>query len=265
MFLACGASGRLLGAMRTSALTASFFVLAITAAEVNAQDVFRTTEDESGVWLTYSGDHPLSNRSSFMFDLSIRRADFASVWRTLLVRPGVQWQLTSGVRAGGGYTFNYVYPSGSSNGRFHTPEHRMFQQLQLSHSAGDVALSHRYRFENRWLGQHDSTSREERITGWSKRQRFRYQAKATLPLGARTYATAFDELFINLGANVRYNVLDQNRFAAGLGVRLTPTLRLETYYLNYTVLHADGRGVDRNHVWMTVLSSTQGLRRNARE
>jgi Protein of unknown function (DUF2490) len=215
--------------------------------------------------VNYSGEHALVDRWSAMFDLSIRRGDFASVWRTLLVRPGVQWQLSPSVRLGGGYTFSYVYPAGSQSG-LHTPEHRIFQQLQLSHSAGRVSLSHRYRFENRWFGQRDTASADAPISSWLKRQRFRYQVKATLPLGSsRTYLTTFDELFINLGANVRYNILDQNRFAAGIGVRLTPVLRLETYYQNYVVLHADGRGVDRNHVWLTVLNSTQPLRRISRQ
>ncbi|MGQ0639568.1 MAG: DUF2490 domain-containing protein [Gemmatimonadaceae bacterium] len=251
--------------MRASMLAGWLVAVAVAAADASAQDVFRTTDDRSGVWLNYGGEHSIGERASFLFDLSIRRGDFASVWRTLLVRPGVQWELTPGVRVAGGYTFSYVYPAGSQNGRFHTPEHRIFQQISLSHVLGDVGLTHRYRFENRWFGQHDTTTNSGEIDGWLKRQRFRYQVKATLPLGdSRTYLTAFDEIFINMGANVRYNVLDQNRFAAGLGVRLTPALRLETYYLNYLVLHSDGRGVDRNHVWMTVLNSTHSLRRNAR-
>jgi len=251
--------------MRLSLVVTGLLSVAAATLNVGAQEVFRTTEDRSGLWLNYGGEHAVGERGSFLFDLSIRRTEFASVWRNLLVRPGFQWELTPGVRAGGGYTFSLVYPGGSSNGRFHTPEHRIFQQLTLSHVVGDVGLSHRYRFENRWFGQHDTTSTDGDIDGWLKRQRFRYQVKATMPLGAsRTYVTAFDEIFVNIGANVRYNVFDQNRFAAGLGVRLTPALRLETYYLNYVVLHADGRGVDRNHVWMTVLNSTHALRRNTR-
>jgi hypothetical protein len=253
--------------MRTTTLSTGLVAIALCAvpSPSRAQEEFRTTDDRSGVWLTYSGEHALAERSLFMFDLSIRRGDFASVWRTLLVRPGVQWQLTPGVRLGGGYTFSYVYPAGSQNGGYHTPEHRMFQQLSLSHSVGKLSLGHRYRFENRWFGQRDS-GRAHRISSWTKQQRFRYQVKGTYPLGSgeRTYLTAFDEIFINLGANVRYNVFDQNRFAAGLGIRITPSLRLETYYLNYLVLHSDGRGVDRNHVWMTVLNSTLALRRNTR-
>jgi hypothetical protein len=167
------------------------------------------------------------------------------------------------VKFGGGYGFSYVYPDGSSSG-LHTPEHRIYQQVTLSHSAGRAALTHRYRFENRWFAQQETLSGRNNITGWLKRQRARYQAKGTLPLGnTRTYAALFNEIFINLGANVQYNVFDQNRFGAGLGVRLSPTLRLETYYMNYAVLHSDGRGVDRNHVWYTLLNSTAPLRRNS--
>jgi hypothetical protein len=251
--------------MRIAAFIRSIVAVAFTATVASGQDDFRTTQDHAGLWVNYSGEHAVSDRAAFLFDFSIRRSEFASVWRTLLVRPGLQWELTPSFRAAGGYTFSYVYPSASSSGRFHTPEHRIFQQVSLSHVVGDVGVSHRYRFENRWFGQNDTTSPDGRIQGWTKRQRFRYQVKGTLPLGrTRAYVTSFNEIFINMGANVRYNVFDQNRFAAGVGIRITPTLRLETSYLNYVVLQGDGRGVDRNHVWMTVLNSTQALRRSTR-
>lgn len=237
---------------------------ALWAVNVAAQDTqpFRTTEDHAGLWLNYVGDHALSDRWSLLLDGSIRRGEFASVWRSFIVRPALQWQLNPSVKFAAGYAFSYVYPAGSANG-LHTPEHRIFQQVLLAHAVGKLAISHRYRFENRWFGQRDtlSTGAEGPVHGWLKRQRMRYQVKATYPLGSgRTYFSTYDEVFINIGANVRYNVFDQNRFAAGLGLRLTNTLRLESYYLNYVVLHADGRGVDRNHVWLTILNSSKGLR-----
>ncbi|MGH7695312.1 MAG: DUF2490 domain-containing protein, partial [Gemmatimonadaceae bacterium] len=118
----------------------------------------------------------------------------------------------------------------------------------------------------RWFAQKDTGAGDERTQSWLKRQRARYQVKGTFPLGSgRAYLASFDEVFINIGANVGYNVFDQNRFAAGLGMRLTNTLRLESYYLNYLVLHGDGRGVDRNHVWLTMLHSTQPFRRATKE
>lgn len=251
--------------MRSSIVLACGAALAFAAADLSAQESFRTTEDHAGLWLTYVGDHALNDRWSFLFDGSIRRGEFASVWRNVLVRPALQWQLTPGVRLAGGYAFSIVYPAGNASG-LHTPEHRIFQQALISHAIGKLSLSHRYRFENRWFGQKDPVTRDDSdVQNWVKRQRARYQVKGTYPLGSgHVYFTGFDEIFINIGANVRYNVFDQNRFAAGLGLRLTNTLRLESYYLNTLGLHADGRGVERNHVWLTILNSTRPFRRSAK-
>lgn len=255
--------------MRSSIVAACGAALLIVAADLSAQDSqepFRTTEDHAGLWLTYSGEHALGDRWAFLFDGNVRRTEFASVWRSLLVRPGIQWRLNPAVRFAAGYGFSYVYPAGSQSGTTHTPEHRIYQQVLLSHTIGKLSLSHRYRFENRWFAQRATVGGHEHTESWLKRQRARYQVKGTFPLGSgRTYVSSFDEVFINIGANVSYNVFDQNRFAAGLGWRLTNTLRLESYYLNYLVLHADGRGVDRNHVWLTILNSTQPLRRRAKQ
>jgi len=254
--------------MRSPIIAACGVALLIVAAELPAQDsqdAFRTTEDHAGLWLTYSGEHALSDRWALLFDGNIRRTEFGSAWRSLLVRSALQWQLTPGVKVASGYAFSYVYPEGSATGG-HTPEHRIFQQVLLSHSISKLSLSHRYRFENRWFGQTDTLTGSDHTHSWVKRQRARYQVKGTFPLGSsRAYLSSFDEVFINIGANVRYNVFDQNRFAAGLGMRLTNTLRLESYYLNYLVLHADGRSVDRNHVWLTILNSTQPIRRSTRQ
>lgn len=244
--------------------------LALAAAHLRAQDsreAFRTTDDRAGLWVTYVGEHALGDRWTLLVDGSMRRGEFANVWQSFLVRSALQWQLTPGVRFGGGYAFSYVYSPGNGSGSLHTPEQRIFQQVLVSHSISKLSLSHRYRFESRWFGQKDTlTGDDTRVQSWLKRQRARYQVKGTYPLGSgRTYFSTFNEIFINLGANVRYNVIDQNRFAAGLGLRLTNTLRLESYYQNYLVLHADGRGVDRNHVWLTILSSTQPLGRSARQ
>lgn len=250
----------------SSACGAALLIVAANLPAQGSQQPFRTTQDRAGLWLTYVGEHALNDRWSFLFDGSIRRGEFASVWRSFLVRPALQWQLTPGVRLATGYAFSYVYPAGGASGNVHTPEHRIFQQVLLSHTISKVSLSHRYRFENRWFRQTDTAAGGEHTQSWLKRQRARYQVKGTFPLGSgRTYLSSFDEIFVNIGANVRYNVFDSNRFAAGLGLRLTNTLRLESYYLNYLVLHGDGRGVDRNHVWLTTLNSTQPFRRSTKQ
>ncbi|MEW5916652.1 MAG: DUF2490 domain-containing protein, partial [Gemmatimonadota bacterium] len=165
--------------MRYLTIAASLVFALLSPAEARAQGAFRTTEDKTGLWLTYTGEHAVAGRWAWLVDGNIRRGEFASEWRSILVRSGVQWQLNPNVKFGGGYGFSYLYPGGSAS-RLHTPEHRIYQQVVLAHGAGRASLLHRYRFENRWFAQQDTVNGSDDITGWLKRQRARYQIKATL-------------------------------------------------------------------------------------
>ena len=67
------------------------------------------------------------------------------------------------------------------------------------------------------------------------------------PKNGRNYLTAYDEIFINFGRVVRYNVFDQNRLFAGVGYQWSPKLRAEAGYLNQFVLRSNGTDAERNH------------------
>lgn len=150
-------------------------------------------------------------------------------------RPGEQVALAAGY----GYieTFAYGdYPL-AANGTF--PEHRVFEQVVLKQSISKLGVAHRFRLEQRWLGQRAPVEERE-ITGYTYLNRFRYQVRLQHPLASlgRTtlYAAAADELFIGAGKNVGANIFDQNRAQVFLGARLSPKLALEGGYINQTVL-----------------------------
>jgi hypothetical protein len=233
-----------------------------------AQEPFRTGVSNSNLWLVYSGDHPLraGYRTSLLLELQARRADLGAEWQQLLVRGGVSHVLGSGIRAAGGYAFVRSWPYGDAPARAVFPEHRSWQQIQLAHAAGPINLAHRYRLEQRWIGVTGTNSADpEEVTNWRYVNRFRYLARATVPLSGVSpalqgvYASAFDEVFLSFGREVQFNVFDQNRLGAVLGLQLSPTWRAEAGYLYQYLLKATGRDTEHNHTLQVVLISSAPL------
>lgn len=213
----------------------------------------RVTRENLNGWLTISGDVRLSRRWYLDYDPSLRRSGPADEMQQLLLRFGLRYQPTSAVRLTGGYAFVETWPYGKLPATYRFPEHRMWEQLQLNQSIGRVALNHRYRLEQRWLGRVSPEDGEERVQNWVRTNRFRYRIQGTLPLQGKTldngefYLTANDEVFLNWGANVQYNVFDQNRIVLAVGRRFTDKLRLEVGYLDQLIEKSNGRQLERNH------------------
>lgn len=223
----------------------------------------RVTRENVNSWLTVSGDLRLSERWYLDYDPALRRHGPADEMQQLLLRAGLRYQATSAVRLTWGYAFVETWPYGKLPSTSRFPEHRMWEQLQLNHATGRVALNHRYRLEQRWLGRVAPENGEERVQNWVRTNRFRYRIQATLPLEGKTlddgefYLTANDEVFLNWGANVQYNVFDQNRIVLAVGRRFSEKLRVEIGYLDQLIEKANGRQLERNHtLLLSVYPST---------
>ena len=68
--------------------------------------------------------------------------------------------------------------------------------------------------------------------------RFRYMAKATMNLTGGdhpVFLAVYDELFVNFGKEVAYNIFDQNRLYGAVGITLSPYVKLELGYLNQII------------------------------
>ena len=239
-------------------------VVALAPAPARAQQPGpRDVAANTNAWIMYFGDHAFARRWALHAEGQVRRSDVVDGWQQLLLRPGLTYTLTPGVRVTAGYAYVETWPYGEQPVAARFPEHRLWQQLQLGHATGRVGWQHRYRLEQRWvevpLGD---TARDRRYTN-----RMRYLARATLPLRGRTldagepYASVYDEVFANWGRNVGRNVLDQNRLYGALGWRLGATTRVEAGYLQQLVLTADGVQAERNHTLQFGIFQGAPLRR----
>jgi Protein of unknown function (DUF2490) len=116
------------------------------------------------------------------------------------------------------------------------PEWRPFQEVNLSQSLGKrVTLSQRFRLDERFIQRSNAT---ELLPGHDFNLRFRYRLQLAWrlsPAGAvrPLLLKLADELMVNAGRHIVYNVFDQNRVYLGLEVGLTRRLAVELGYLHW--------------------------------
>ncbi|TGE25278.1 DUF2490 domain-containing protein [Hymenobacter aquaticus] len=214
-------------------------------------------------WYVYEGDHPLSKRWTLHTEYQWRRTHFLTRPQQQLARLGAAYQLRPRVQVAAGYTNLITRPYGdfpTADTGVPFPEHRLYQDVQLSDTLGRVVLEQRGRLEQRWQGQLEE-GQGRRVQRWEYQNRIRYQLSAVLPLqGPRLdarewYLTGFDEVFLSFGRNVG-KVFNQNRLAGGVGYQVQDNFRLELLYLNQITQHADDEPVSG----LPVFEFNQGFR-----
>lgn len=248
---------------RSAALAIVAGAALLQAAPVRAQAA-PSYDRYSLLWLAYIGDHAIAPRVALVGDVQLRRTDFGAEPQQFLARAGLLADVGPGVRAGGGYAFTLSYDYGDFTPDATVPEHRLWQQLNLTHKSNKVAFLHRFRLEERWLGLPDAA--EPDAKDWTFQWRVRYMLRTTVPLGGapdrsgHLYAVGSDELFVKWGASQPTNLFDQNRLQLGLGVALAQHLRLEATWLNLQVLRGDGSKRESGNGLVLALMSNAPLR-----
>ena len=214
-------------------------------------------------WFVYAGDHQLTPKWAVHTEYQWRRINGAP--QQQLARLGLVRRLSERVTVSGGYTYFQTH----RYGRYPTvanrpePENRLYEDVTLRDQLGRLALNHRLRLEQRWLGSRANEGRGA-VETWEYQNRIRYQLAAEWPLQGPTvedgewYLNAFDELFIGFGRNVQSNVFNQNRLSGGVGYQFTENAKIELNYLYQISQHATPEPVSGRPVF----EFNQGVRLN---
>lgn len=177
-------------------------------------------ESNLGNWLIYIGSKKIDTKWNLHHEVQYRNYNAIGDLEQLLLRTGMGYNLTdnSNLLLGYGFIRSENYLANTSD-KAVVNEHRIFQQFITKSKINKIGLQHRYRFEQRFV--------EEDF-----KLRFRYFLGITMPLGINAedkyYLSSYNEIFLNSKANV----FDRNRFYAGLGYRLSSSLRVELGYMN---------------------------------
>jgi len=176
-----------------------------------------------GNWLIYIGSKELKNGWNIHNEVQYRNYDAVGDLEQLLLRTGLGYNFTennNNLLLGYGYILseNYV---GDTDQKVSVNEHRIFQQFTTKQNVGVLDLSHRYRFEQRFVED-------------DFKMRFRYFLGLKIPLQNKAdgnnplYLSAYNEIFLN----TKSEIFDRNRLYGGLGYQFSKQLRLELGYMN---------------------------------
>ena len=176
-----------------------------------------------GNWLIYIGSKKVNSKWNIHNEVQYRNYDAVGDLEQLLLRTGVGYNLSENnhnLLLGYGYILSQNYVADAQE-KTDVNEHRIFQQFTSKQKIGKVSLSHRYRFEQRFVEA-------------DFKMRLRYFLALKIPLikseavPAKLYVSAYNEVFLNTESSV----FDRNRVYAGLGYQLHKNVRIEAGYMN---------------------------------
>ena len=175
-----------------------------------------------GNWLIYIGNKKLDSKWNIHNEVQYRNYNAVGDLEQLLLRTGLGYNITknSNLLLGYGYILS-ENNIGDSDKKISVNEHRIFQQFTTKQSIGKVSLSHRYRFEQRFV-EDDFKLRLRYFLGVNIPLQYREDGKNPL------YLSMYNEVFLNTESSV----FDRNRVYGGLGYKFSKNLRLELGYMN---------------------------------
>lgn len=180
---------------------------------LNAQD------SNFGNWLIYIGNKKINSKWNIHNEVQYRNYDAIGDLEQLLLRTGLGYtfnEAKNNVLLGYGYILSENYVN-NTNDKISVNEHRIFQQFISNQNIGNVKLSHRYRFEQRFVED-------------DFKMRFRYFLSLNIPFKKSSpfYFSAYNEIFLN----TKSSIFDRNRLYGGIGYQLSGNIRLEAGYMN---------------------------------
>ncbi|MFD2601550.1 DUF2490 domain-containing protein [Flavobacterium suzhouense] len=212
----------------------------------------QTRKDFTG-WGAVFASYKLNDKLSIHFDAQLRSSDEWEKFQSVLLRPGLNYNINSKSIATVGYA--YIDTQRSKDGiAGWIPEHRIWQQYIYKQGFNldgrNTSLQHRLRLEERFVGMGVVENNQLIRDDFEFALRLRYFARMIMPLQKTDNFTkgafvAFqDELLFNIQNNDKITngkVFDQNRAYVALGWRFSSKFDLEAGYMNQYVV---GRSLD---------------------
>lgn len=201
-------------------------------------------EDQDLLWVRYNLRLPVGDNWTIVQELEERTYWFPWRQHQFLSRTHLERKFGAGWNAAAGFAFfSHTSPQDPEIRRFETRAelrpHLESGYMQDLHPKW--AISHRYRTDFRFFEQDNGGFGFKNI-------RMRYKLELQFKPAEAVTLKAFDEIHLNLGNKITYNVFDQNRY--GASVQYMPWLNfgLECGYLRWFQQQASGNEFFRRNI-----------------
>lgn len=244
-------------------LTLVFWILPFLA----FTQVKRQYTTNNNGWYMFFGSFKFTEKVGLHAEAQWRRSNYILDNQQLLLRTGVNYYFNKQVSSTVGYCFVQTYPYGEFPSKIMFPEHRIWEQFQFTSHFGKLEMVTRFRLEQRYVYSPVLKDGVYVVGSDVYTNRFRLLTRFSIPfkgqaIGDKTfYITAYEELFINFGKNVAFNIYDQNRAYLALGYKIPKLGKIELGYLNQLVFKGNGIQVENNHTLQLSLTTALDLYR----
>jgi hypothetical protein len=178
-------------------------------------------KDDFGIWYSVSGEHKFSKRLELDTEANLRTYDKASKIDVVFLEAGLTFKIFKDLQVGAGYRPEYQRDKDDT---FH-PRHKWFVEAKGTLPLGDLTISARARFEERYktyyLDENDMIP--------AKHGRYRLKAYYNIPkfpVNPFIYAEIFCPMFKATTKSV-----DKARYACGAEYDFAKKQSFEVYYM----------------------------------
>ncbi|MEJ8842998.1 DUF2490 domain-containing protein [Lacibacter sp. H375] len=196
----------------------------------------KTTTDVRQIWTGYFNQTRLTDKWGFWADVHLRTKDnYFNNLSQGIVRLGLTYYLTDDSKLTAGYAFINHFPA-ENHKNISQPEHRPWQQIQWHTKYPKLKLMQWFRLEERY--RRKIKNNDELADGYNFNFRLRYNILSQFPLSKKRFQphtfsfVLSNEVFVNFGKQIVYNMYDQNRFFAGFHYHVNKHDNLQVGYMN---------------------------------
>lgn len=205
-------------------------------------------------WMQYYNQTKLSEVWTLLTDGGLRWKEELSSRSQYIVRLGVGYQFNDSIRVVAGVAHLGLYQSDQLS----RVEFRPYQEFVIKQKYGKIGISHRFRVEERYFRK----VLDGKITNKDNFNfRFRYHFSLSIPLfkmshshpEMKVFLDIADEIFINAGKEVVYNVFDQNRILIGPAIQLNKNLTVKfTYNSQFAAANSPANYEYADVIWLGI-------------
>jgi len=184
-------------------------------------------------WFQYIHEIPINEIWSIKNDFNFRwRAQMSSRSQYLL-RTNIGFLINEHVRIAGGFAHLGFYVVE----QLARLEYRPFQELSIDHEYEKLVTGHRFRIEERFF---KALAERKAGEGHNFNFRLRYRFSVSYPLfsipalhpESKVSFGIADEIFLNAGQSIVYNIFNQNRLLIGPAVQFNDNTEFKITYNN---------------------------------
>ncbi len=180
-----------------------------------------TGENEFGSWYELTSSNRISDKISISASVTNWNYELASNHHLLLGIIGLNYHIKKNITARIGYGNANIDTSFEYNDIPNIKENRILEEISIKHKFNNIAWSHRFRLEQRFL---------EYPTENILKHRLRYRFKGSLAINKTLFITVYDEIHFNLN-EFDFN---QNRAYAALGAKLNKNINIQLGYARHS-------------------------------